>query len=149
MKRLCVLHAGPVVLPARDALAPSILPFDAKVFVLSVLGLPPSVQRDQRHYLRGQQAAAAAVRPSGTASSASNREAVRNASRECSAMRQAYNERLRASPAIGMTVAFGTVIDLRPPLALIQYEAFGRQMKGREQDWVQISSLSAGSDCPR
>lgn len=83
------------------------------------------------------------------ASSASNREAARNASRECSAMRQAYNERLRASAAIGMTVAFGTIIDLRPPLALIQYDASGRQMKGREQDWVQISSLSAGSDCPR
>jgi hypothetical protein len=48
-----------------------------------------------------------------------------------------------------MTVAFGTIVDLRPPLALIQYDAFGRQMKGREQDWVQISTLSAGSDCPQ
>jgi hypothetical protein len=82
-------------------------------------------------------------------SSASNRDAAHNARGECSALRQAYNERLRASPAIGMSVAFGTIIDLRPPLALIQYDAFGRQMKGREQDWIQISSLSAGSDCPR
>lgn len=81
--------------------------------------------------------------------STSNREAARKQSTECSAMRQAYTERLRASPAVGMTVALGTIIDLRPPLALIQYDAFGRQMKGREQDWVQISSLSAGSDCPR
>ena len=83
------------------------------------------------------------------AGSASNREAARKLSAECSTFRQAYTERLRASPAIGMTVAFGTIIDLRPPMALVQYDAFGRQMKGREQDWVQISSLSAGSDCPR
>jgi hypothetical protein len=82
-------------------------------------------------------------------SSASNREATRKQSAECTALRQAYTERLRATPAIGMNVAFGTIIELRPPLALIQYDAFGRQMKGREQDWVQISSLSAGSDCPR
>ena len=59
------------------------------------------------------------------------------ASMECSALRQAYTERLRASPSIGMDVAFGTIIDLRPPLALIQYNAFGRQIKGQEQDWVQ------------
>lgn len=83
------------------------------------------------------------------ASSASNREAARNASKECSTMRQAYTERVRANPAVGMSVAFGTITDLKPPLALIQYDAFGRQMKGRDQEWVQISSLTAGSDCPR
>lgn len=83
------------------------------------------------------------------AGSASNREATRKQSAECSTLRQAYTERLRASPAIGMNVAFGTIVDLRPPVALIQYDAFGRQIRGREQDWVQISSLSAGSDCPR
>lgn len=83
------------------------------------------------------------------ASSASNREAARKQSAECTSLRQAYTERLRAAPAVGMNVAFGTVIDLRPPLALIQYDAFGRQMKGRDQEWVQISTLSAGSDCPR
>lgn len=83
------------------------------------------------------------------ASSASNRDAARNASTECSAMRQAYTERVRANPAVGMNVAFGTITDLKSPLALIQYDAFGRQMKGRDQEWVQISSLSAGSDCPR
>ena len=83
------------------------------------------------------------------ASSASSREAARNASKECSAMRQAYTERARANPTVGMNVAFGTITDLKPPLALIQYDTFGRQMKGRDQEWVQISSLSAGSDCPR
>ncbi len=81
------------------------------------------------------------------AGSASNREISRKASVECSALRQAYTERVRTNPAVGMNVAFGTITELRPPLALIQYDSFGRQMKG-EQEWVQISSLSAGSDCP-
>jgi hypothetical protein len=83
------------------------------------------------------------------ASSASRREAASNMSKECSALRLAYNEKVRSSPTVGMPVAFGTIIDLRPPLALIQYDSFGRQLKGREQEWVQISSLSAGTDCPR
>ena len=83
------------------------------------------------------------------ASSAPNRNAARNASKECAAMRQTYTERARASPAVGMSVAFGTITELKPPLALIQYDALGRQMKGRDQEWVEISSLSAGSDCPR
>jgi hypothetical protein len=82
-------------------------------------------------------------------SSASRREAASGMNKECSALRMAYNEKLRSSPTVGMTVAFGTIIDLRPPLALVQYDAFGRQMKGREQEWLQISSLSAGTDCPR
>ena len=83
------------------------------------------------------------------ADAASNLEAVRKRTEECSALRQAYTERLQASPAVGMSVVYGTIIDLRPPLALIQYDELGRQMKGREQEWVQISTLPAGSDCPR
>lgn len=83
------------------------------------------------------------------ADGASNQEAARKRNAECSALRQAYTDRLRASPAIGMSVVYGTIIDLRPPLALIQYDELGRQMKNREQEWVQISTLSAGSDCPR
>lgn len=82
-------------------------------------------------------------------SSVSNREAARQESEECASLRRMYAERLRTQPAIGMKVAFGVIVDLRPPLALIQYNAFGQQMKGREQEWVQVSSLSAGSDCPR
>lgn len=78
-----------------------------------------------------------------------NLEAVRKRNAECSALRQAYTDRLRASPAVGMSVVYGTIIDLKPPLALIQYDGLGRQMKSREQEWVQISTLSAGSDCPR
>ena len=83
------------------------------------------------------------------ASSASNREAARKASDECSALRQTYNDRLRTRPAVGMNVAFGLIIELKPPLALVQYDALGQKVKGREQEWVQMSSLSAGSECPR
>ena len=83
------------------------------------------------------------------ADGASDLEAVRKRNAECSTLRQAYTERLRASPGIGMSVMYGTIIDLKPPLALIQYDGLGMQMKGRKQEWVPISTLSAGSDCPR
>jgi hypothetical protein len=80
--------------------------------------------------------------------SVTNREAQRRVNEDCSARRLAYTQRLRASPQIGMEVAFGTIIDLKPTMALVQYNAFGRQMKGLDQEWVQVSSLSAGSNCP-
>lgn len=80
--------------------------------------------------------------------SAANRDADRKRNEECSALRMAYTQRIRANPQIGMTVGYGAIIDLKPPIALIQYDALGRQLKGREQEWVQISSLTAGSDCP-
>lgn len=67
----------------------------------------------------------------------------------CAQRRSAYTNLLRTKPEIGMQVAFGTIIDLRPPMALLQYDPLGQQMKGRDQEWVQVSSLSAGSDCPQ
>lgn len=82
------------------------------------------------------------------ATSATNRDAAHTRNDECSARRIAYTQRLRADPQVGMVVAYGTIVDLRPPLALIQYSASGLQMKGRDQEWVQISSLSAGTECP-
>lgn len=80
---------------------------------------------------------------------ANGQDEARKRIAECSAHRQAYTERLRSTPALGMKVVFGTIVDIRPPLALIQYDTLGRQMKGREQEWVQISTLSAGSECPQ
>ena len=80
--------------------------------------------------------------------SATNREAQRRVNEDCSARRQTYTQRVRASPQIGMDVAFGTIIELKSTMALVQYNAFGRQMKGLDQEWVQLSSLSAGSNCP-
>lgn len=81
--------------------------------------------------------------------SAANREINRKMSEECAALRAAYTQKVRTAPQIGMAVAYGVIIDLKPPIALVQYDAFSRQLKGRDQEWVQIASLGAGSDCPR
>lgn len=80
--------------------------------------------------------------------SAMNREAQRQVNEDCSARRLAYTQRVRASPRIGMDVAFGTIIEVKSTTALVRYNAFGRQIKGVDQEWVQLSSLSAGSNCP-
>lgn len=56
----------------------------------------------------------------------------------------ADTRRLRAEPKIGDKTNQGIIIDLRPPLALIQYDAMQRQMFGKpQQEWVPISSLVA------
>lgn len=81
--------------------------------------------------------------------SAANRDADRKRNEVCSSLRAAYTQRVRTNPQIGMAVGYGAIIDLKPPIALVQYDALGRQLKGREQEWVQISSLTAGSECPR
>lgn len=52
--------------------------------------------------------------------------------------------RLRSAPKVGDQTAEGIIIELRPPLALIQYNAMQRQMFGKpQQEWVSISSLTA------
>lgn len=52
--------------------------------------------------------------------------------------------RLRANPKIGDTTNQGIVIDLRPPLALIQYDATHRLMfGGKNSSWVPIGGLVA------
>jgi hypothetical protein len=69
--------------------------------------------------------------------------------RECDALRDAYTKRVRTSPAPGMKVAFGMIIEVRGSIALIQYDSVGRQVKRTDQEWVQVSSLLAGDECPR
>jgi hypothetical protein len=52
--------------------------------------------------------------------------------------------RLRTAPKIGDQTIEGIITDLRPPLALIQYNAMQRQMFGKPQsEWVPIRSLTA------
>lgn len=52
--------------------------------------------------------------------------------------------RLRTDPKIGDRTSQGIIIELRPPLALIQYSETQRQIFGKPQsEWVQISSLTA------
>ena len=77
-----------------------------------------------------------------------DQETARPRLAECGAKRDAYTQRIRQTPQVGMPVAFGVIVNVRPPLALVQYDSFGRNIKGREQEWVPISTLAAGSDCP-
>lgn len=73
-------------------------------------------------------------------------ETARRRLAECSAKRDAYTQRVRQKPQVGMPVDFSVIVDVKPPLALVQYDSFGRNIKGREQEWVPISTLAAGSD---
>jgi len=69
--------------------------------------------------------------------------------KECTALRDAYSKRVRSNPQIGMRVQFGIIIEVKQPLALVQYDSIGVRMKGREQEWILVSSLGPGEDCPR
>ncbi|WP_431257632.1 hypothetical protein ACQ86G_23890 [Roseateles chitinivorans] len=52
--------------------------------------------------------------------------------------------RLRVEPKIGDKTNQGIIIDLKSPLALIQYDPMQRQIFGKpQQEWVPISSLVA------
>ncbi len=52
--------------------------------------------------------------------------------------------RLHANPKIGDTTNKGTIIDLRPPLALIQYDATHRLIfGGKDSSWEPIKGLVA------
>ena len=66
----------------------------------------------------------------------------------CSIKREAYSRRVKASPEVGMQVAYGMIVELRAPLALVQYDSLGKALKRVDQEWVPIASLGAGSDCP-
>lgn len=72
-------------------------------------------------------------------------EASRKESQQRSDRQAEETRRLRTAPKIGDQTIEGIIIDLRPPLALIQYNAMQRQMFGKPQtEWVPISSLTAG-----
>lgn len=61
----------------------------------------------------------------------------------------AATQRLRESPRVGDRTSFGTIVDLRPPLALIQYDERYRSLSNRPAaEWVRIEGLSAPSEAP-
>jgi hypothetical protein len=68
-----------------------------------------------------------------------------------SAARQAARDevtmRLRTQPQIGDRTSVGVIVELRPPLALVQYDRRYREFAGRPvSEWLRIDSLSAPSD---
>jgi len=77
-----------------------------------------------------------------------NRVACKDAD-DCQPFRERYTQRLRSDPKVGMYVQFGAIIDVRLPLVQVQYDEFGRRLKGRDQEWVPASTLNAGANCPR
>lgn len=75
-----------------------------------------------------------------------NRAAQIKGADGCQPLRQQYTKQVRNNPAVGMKVKFGVIIDVRQPMVLVQYDAFGRQVKGRDQEWVPTSTLGPGSN---
>lgn len=70
--------------------------------------------------------------------------AAQQVSQQRSERQAEQTHKLRTAPKIGDQTADGIIIDLRPPLALIQYNAMQRQLLGKPQsEWVQIQSLIA------
>lgn len=69
--------------------------------------------------------------------------------KECTALRDEYSKRVRSNPRVGMRVQFGMIIEVKQPLALVQYDSAAVPIKGREQEWIAVSLLGPGEDCPR
>lgn len=68
---------------------------------------------------------------------------------DCRPLREQYAKQLHTEPRVGMRVQFGVITDVRLPLVQVQYDEAGRRIKGREQEWVQASTLSTGANCPQ
>ena len=67
-------------------------------------------------------------------------------SRDRVAARDAATRKLQLNPRIGDRTALGTIIDLRPPLALVQYDERYRSLSNRPAaEWLRIDGLSAAS----
>lgn len=63
---------------------------------------------------------------------------------ERSAKRDAATARLRAEPKVGDSTSLGMIIEIKPPLALIQLRPELRESRKASQEWVKIEALSAG-----
>lgn len=69
------------------------------------------------------------------------------AARERDERRTAATTRLRQSPRVGDRTSLGTIIEVRPPLALLQYDERYRAVSNRpSSEWVRIDTLSALSE---
>ena len=70
-------------------------------------------------------------------------------SRDRVAARDAATRKLQLSPRIGDRTALGVIVDLRPPLALVQYDERYRSLSNRPAaEWLRIDGLSAASGGP-
>ena len=63
------------------------------------------------------------------------------------AARAEATNRLRKQPRVGDRTTLGVVVEIRPPLVLVQYDRRYAEISGRPtSEWVPIESLSAPSD---
>jgi len=68
-------------------------------------------------------------------------------SRDREAKRLAATRRLRQDPRVGDRILNGTIIEIRPPLVLVQYDERYRSLLNRAPtEWLRIDGLSAPSD---
>lgn len=71
------------------------------------------------------------------------------ASQDREAQRLAATRKLRDSPRVGDRTLTGTIIDIRLPLALVQYDERYRSLGNRPTaEWLRIDGLSAPSEAP-
>lgn len=69
------------------------------------------------------------------------------ASREREERRSAATGRLRQSPKVGDRTNVGTIIEVRPPLVLLQYDERYRALSSRPpSEWVRIETLTSSSE---
>ena len=67
--------------------------------------------------------------------------------RDREAKRAAATRRLREDPRVGDRTLNGTIVDIRPPLVLVQYDERYRVLTNRPlTEWLRIDALSAPSD---
>ena len=68
---------------------------------------------------------------------------------QCRRRQEESSKNVQANPKVGMKVAYGLIVEVKHPLALIQYDQRGQALRGRQQEWVPVSTLRAGEDCPQ
>jgi hypothetical protein len=56
-------------------------------------------------------------------------------------------EQLRGHPQAGLVASVGTVVEVRMPMVLVQYNALERGRLKRDQEWVRAETLDVDRDC--
>jgi hypothetical protein len=57
------------------------------------------------------------------------------------AKREQATARLRSDPKVGDETLFGMIVEVKPPLVLVQVRADWREARGASQEWVKIEEL--------
>ena len=66
---------------------------------------------------------------------------------QCQLRREEQTKVVQARPTVGTRVALGLIVEVKPPLVLVQYDEHGQMLRGRQQEWVPASTLKAADDC--